>query len=67
MNWANTRGSGWFKAYWNDQLVYEAPTNAFSYTFIPVTVMGTGNDKLSFESWHAPSYYWLDDVSLVPA
>jgi hypothetical protein len=51
-----------FTAEWNGTLVYSAPTTAFPYTQESFTVMGTGNDTITFSGRQLDSWYALDDV-----
>jgi len=57
-----------FNVYWDGTLVYGiVNTDAFPYTLIDTIpdLVATGSDTLEFAGREVPSYYYLDDVSVV--
>jgi hypothetical protein len=56
-----------FTASWDGVTEYIAPTTAFGYTHVQFTALGAGSDTLTFASYQVPAFYYLDDVSALPA
>jgi hypothetical protein len=64
-----------FQAYWGTSAAPTAGTPVFAdtgggaldsaYTLETFSVIGTGSDSITFTAYNSPSYYYLDDVSLV--
>lgn len=65
---ANLEGTpeGDFEVSWDGVEVLDVPsTNAFGYTDYTLNLIGTGSDTLSFAGYQVPSWYDLDDISVV--
>jgi hypothetical protein len=55
-------GQADFHAYWDGVDIFNASSDAFPYTQFTFTVVGTGNDTLTFAGRQVPSFYALDDI-----
>jgi hypothetical protein len=61
-NHSTAPGQADFHVDWDGTDIFNASTNAFPYTQFTFTVVGTGNDTVTFAGRQVPSFYALDDV-----
>ncbi len=61
-NFSTAPGEADFHVYWDGIDIFNASSNAFPYTQFTFTVVGTGDDTLTFAGRQVPAAYGLDDV-----